>query len=488
MRLHFTDFFDVSPAVLDQYGAFDVSLLNDLPLFVDPFLLFNSTRPEYRELHEEIIRYMRFLREVSQAGEIAQPLLQDWFTFPEVKQNWLGFSLSGNDGHGLGVDFAKALHRNLRSVFSNFGDETVTRSSHIEKLCLVKRGVGRDNVSDFATNLIKKYLAEFTQSFAKAHIDERKRARFALAKTTFNYATRTWESREFDLPQFQRDFVLLTPRDILTKDEAWINRSDLLDSVQAIAIALPNEVLRAHVNEYLMRVIPESPKATRKDHRDAMARVVEEFPAILDYYVKSKEDDGARATSLAKQRVREVEEQFRHNVRQLVAALEISTAFYSLPGNTYDEARERLLYLKDVIENKGGHHLFYVDGKPIGSENDLQILYRMTWIATPSDVSREANDGRGPADFKISRGAHDKVLVEFKLASNTKLERNLVKQTPIYEKASDTTHPSLKAILYFSRAELDRVTRILKRLKLENAANVILIDARSDNKPSGSKA
>jgi len=39
----------------------------------------------------------------------------------------------------------------------------------------------------------------------------------------------------------------------------------------------------------------------------------------------------------------------------------------------------------------------------IEGESDLQILYRLTWYGTTRDVTREANDGRGPADFKISR-------------------------------------------------------------------------------------
>ncbi len=102
-------------------------------------------------------------------------------------------------------------------------------------------------------------------------------------------------------------------------------------------------------------------------------------------------------------------------------------------------------------------------------------------------MSREVNDGRGPADFKISRGSEDKSLVEFKLASNTQLEKNLVHQSPIYEKASDASI-SIKAILYFTKAEYERVVAILKRLELTGKENVVLIDARDDNKPSGSKA
>ena len=149
---------------------------------------------------------------------------------------------------------------------------------------------------------------------------------------------------------------------------------------------------------------------------------------------------------------------------------------------------KRILFLKDVIENKGGHSIFYLNGRPVEREADLQLLYRLTWYATPSDVSREVNDGRGPADYKISQGSKDKTIVEFKLAKNTHLEKNLRNQTTIYEKASDTSRPSIKAILFFSSDQLQRVIAILRRTGLDESPHVVLIDARADNKPSGSKA
>ena len=181
------------------------------------------------------------------------------------------------------------------------------------------------------------------------------------------------------------------------------------------------------------------------------------------------------------------EQLYLDQFKQLTNLLRQKTDFYATSGTTYKEAFQRALFLQDVIENKGGHRLFYLNGSPLEREEDLHILYRMTWFATPSDVTREANDGRGPADFKISRGANDKTIIEFKLAKNTQLERNLEKQTAIYQKASDAKH-SIKVIVYFSGAEKRRVDRILKRLKLEDDRNIILIDARMDNKPSGSKA
>ena len=100
-------------------------------------------------------------------------------------------------------------------------------------------------------------------------------------------------------------------------------------------------------------------------------------------------------------------------------------------------------------------------------------------------MNREVNNGRGPVDFKISRGAADKNLVEFKLASNTKLEANLANQVKVYEKANDTDR-SIKVIVFFTAAHKARVAQILKRLKIDDHPGVLLIDARRDNKPSAS--
>jgi len=172
---------------------------------------------------------------------------------------------------------------------------------------------------------------------------------------------------------------------------------------------------------------------------------------------------------------------------QLKKALAAETDFYKIAGDTYEEAHQRLEYLKDHIENKDGYRIFYVDGKPIRREKDLHILYNLVWYGTPSDVSPESNSGRGPVDFKISRGARDKTLVEFKLASHSNLRRNLKTQTPIYEKAHGTK-TSIKAILFFSETEFQRVQRILQDLKIRDDKDIVLIDARHDNKPSASQA
>ncbi len=479
-RIYFTDFFDVDPGTLEAYGAFNVSLINDLPLFIDPFLLFDSDKPEYVALHHHIIEYVKFLRDRSLDTD-AQGLLDEWFLFPEVKQNWLGFSRQGNRGTGLGCDFARALQRNLAHAFQSFGTETITRSSHLEKLCLIDNGVGRDHLSDFTTNLIKGFLLEYTEAFAKEHVDASKRGVFAVRKVRFDYATRRWRDGRFTLPSHDGQYVVLTPKDILTKDEAWINRADLLDRFRDILPALPDAIQRARVTEYFHQRLSERP--TPKEISAAAAATIAQFPEILDHYIRRKEDTGSEAHAVSDEKVRDTEQQFIHQLRTLVGQL-AGTEFYKR-GDTFEEALARVHFLKHVIEDNDGYRVFYLKGKPIKREADLQIMYRLTWFASDLDVNREVNNGRGPVDFKASRGAADKTLIEFKLASNSKLPQNLKHQVGVYEAANDTSK-SIKVIMFFTEQELKRVRTVLADLGLDNRRDVVLIDARGD-KVSASK-
>jgi len=79
---------------------------------------------------------------------------------------------------------------------------------------------------------------------------------------------------------------------------------------------------------------------------------VENFPQVLDYYIREKEDSGDQAVSHAEARVLEVEQIFISQVRSLVSQFLDPGGFYRLPYNTHEEAYKRLMFLKDVIEKK----------------------------------------------------------------------------------------------------------------------------------------
>jgi hypothetical protein len=167
--------------------------------------------------------------------------------------------------------------------------------------------------------------------------------------------------------------------------------------------------------------------------------------------------------------------------------LESRTDFYDKPWTSYDEALDRVHVFKSYVEDQDGYRLINRAGQPFSQEKEVQLFFGLLWCKSDFDANREPNNGRGPVDFKVSYGSGDKSLIEFKLASNTSLKRNLEKQVEIYEKANGTRQ-SVKVIICYTLADQKKVERVLKALKLEGEPSVVVIDARSDNKPSASKA
>lgn len=484
--IYFSDFFGINEADVEDYGAINISLINDLPLFIDPFLLFNSEKDEYQTIHAEMIKYLLFLKEKSALYPTPpKGMLRLWYGFSEIKQTWLGFSLSGNAGRGLGSDFAQNLFTGLKSMFKDFGNEQIPRSPHMEKLCLISPLVGRDKISDFTTNFAKRYLLEYTAEFAANHLSPEQCSEFAINGVAFNYELEAWETGHYTLPTLNGDYVLLTPRDLLTREDTFINRPDMFRSLHLIAPSVTDSALRFALENYFEKILGKTNKEMPKSEKEREAvTLIQKHPDLIDYYLRYKEDNEEDATSISREMVREVTQLFNIQLRELATSLHEKTDFYSEPANSYDAAYRRVQFLKSVIEDMDGYRIFYVDGKPIKRESDLQVMYRLVWFASEYDVNREVNNGRGPVDFKISKGSRDATLVEFKLASNSKLKQNLANQVDIYKEASQTDR-AIKVILFFTEQERKKVIDVLNELGLLGCKDIILIDATVD-KPSAS--
>ncbi len=484
--LYFSQYFGIDSKLIQDYGALDLSVVSDLPLFIDPFLLFNSDKAEYRALHNDILRYLIFLRDKATAGgDLDEGLIAAWYRFKEVKQNWLGYTQFGNTGQGLGAGFATALHGALGQIFADFGKETITKSSHLEKLCLIRGGVGRDNISDFTTNLIKDFLLRYTQEFARAHLDADQCEEFSVRRATFNYQTESWETRRYYLPRVRSDFVLLTPLDMLTRDDTWISYGGMLAQFERLPAAVSNVQLRAEINNYFRQQLGRDPDASQL--KAAKERTIDRFRVLVDHYIRLQEDDGDRAESISAQKVADIRAALIDGVRAAIESVDRVGGFYDQTLDSYTEALRRAKWFKTYVEDKDGYRVMNRRGQPFSTETEVQLFFGLVWFATDFDVNREVNNGRGPVDYKVSGGAWDRSLIEFKLASNTALKRNLEKQVEIYKKANETDK-AVKVIVSYTPRDEARARKILKELGLENEESVVLIDARSDNKPSGSKA
>lgn len=121
----------------------------------------------------------------------------------------------------------------LRKIFINiaFAVHThgISQSQHIDKVMLLYNGSGKDKISDLTVNLIKGFLCEYTETFSLKHINAKFLCKFPVDKAYFNYDTESFISKEYVLPYVydengRKEYVLLTPYDILREDEPSINK------------------------------------------------------------------------------------------------------------------------------------------------------------------------------------------------------------------------------------------------------------------------
>lgn len=482
--IFFSAYFGVPREALDEYGAFDLNLLADVPLFVDPFLLFNSAKPAYQELHEGILSYLRYLKSLS-GEDLSDATIRDLFRFQEVRQNWFGYCELGNKGQGLGADFARALRLSIGRVVANTGESTGTVSSHLEKVSLIQERVGLDKISDFATNLIKDYLVQYTEAFARTHISDALCADVMVKRIRFNYETETWVDEIHRLPMFENDYVLLTPTDMLVHEETWINYSDMVARYPEIAEAVDDDVLRDKMNRYFYGALGDSVK--KSDLDAARAKTLQAIPELIDIYIRLKEESGEGAVATSDEELARLRAVFVDLLSELLAGFWQDPELAGRPRMTsFDEAKYRCEVFKRWVENKGGWKNLN-DAKGHASEAQVQRLIFLALQASEFDVNSEVNNGQGPVDFKVSAGAKDSALIEVKLASNTSLKRNLQNQVEIYKKANETNY-AVKLIVFYTEAEKIKVDTILNELDIVEGEWIVLVDARSDNKPSGSKA
>ena len=152
-------------------------------------------------------------------------------------------------------------------------------------------------------------------------------------------------------------------------------------------------------------------------------------------------------------------------------------------STSYEEALRRILRFRLWIESQNGcDFLKKIDNL---KEKDLQTLFKS--VCTMSDsiyrFDREIGNGRGSADYLVSRGRLDSTLVEFKFASNTNIESNLKYQDKIYMRACETDK-SIKVIFCFSHDEVIKMKRLCKKICLSEDKDYVLIECRK--KPSAS--
>lgn len=152
-------------------------------------------------------------------------------------------------------------------------------------------------------------------------------------------------------------------------------------------------------------------------------------------------------------------------VQRAARDLAEKTNLFAKPWTSYDEALQAIETFRDYVENQDGWRVINRGrGKGFANEAEVQGFFGLLLQPSRFDVNREANNGRGPVDFKISMGL-DNTLIEFKLAKSSSLERNMERQVAVYEKANKT-NSSVFVVIGYTQTQITRVARVMTKLGL----------------------
>jgi hypothetical protein len=143
---------------------------------------------------------------------------------------------------------------------------------------------------------------------------------FTVPRAEFDYAKKVWVPKKYLLPELNGDYVLLTPRELLTKNDTWINKHELYRDFETLPAAATDASLRQQLVSYFNAKVAEYSEVkknekTGKDERHLSAKgrksaiddTISAYPAVIDIYVHKKEQRGDTAVEQSEVRVNETE-------------------------------------------------------------------------------------------------------------------------------------------------------------------------------------
>lgn len=155
VRPRLTDFHGIHRA--QETLDFAIPFLDeDIPLYVDPFLLWKSPSQQDQALHTSVINSFNHLNVLLAAGREAEAR-STLVTASECAEVGLGQS-SKRRGNRIGEDKAGEILSLFRDVnqYHNRG------FTHFEEIQLYVRDIARDRISDITCSFIKSFLIDYT--------------------------------------------------------------------------------------------------------------------------------------------------------------------------------------------------------------------------------------------------------------------------------------------------------------------------------------
>jgi hypothetical protein len=456
---------------------FDPILDADTELFVDPFLIFKEKSGFWKDGHKRLIKHFDVAFLMIAKGNLDPATLLykkalALLVFKEPKELCLGYTSKGTSGLGSGSGYAESIAEAITEAIKR----GLRHPRHFEELGILNEGIGPDRISDITCTILKTQLVEYTRTVAKRHAIPMSKHRVFAAG--LDESRLRWLISEVEVPTnpFTNGPLLFVPERFL-KDLPVLNAEDWWSHYES-------EQLRQDLNYEILG------KVDKKTIVEAARR----NPDAVRQWTTQKEGEAASGYD------------FQRDSKGVWKWDQASSKFVAdnplmlLPAQTREEFLETIGKIvanyRLFVEDQGGWYLLWDSGsrkeKP---EHAAQLLFRgvAQSYCKANDISldSEVNLGRGPVDFKFSKGYVRRAHLEVKKLHNGKFWNGLETQLPSYMKSDEVSDGWFLAVQYRdNRTSQHRAKELPARVKAvaqlkQIALNYGLVDARP--KKSASK-
>lgn len=426
--VRFSTHFGIQEYELRRLGVLDPTLNVDTKLFIDPFLLADSTHPEiseqgrrtYERHFEQVIA---LLKGTKAKGDVAWRNAQRLMQFPEIKGTCLGYGAQSVSGSGSGAFTTDTLMDTAKQIV----DLGVEDPDLFVALGLFEEGIGLDRISDMTANVIFPDLLSFNARILSS---------LAIPVQPVKLILKNHNEYTAHLPvnPFQRDSspVILVPSDIL-RDLPIVNDwSDVADA------ASRNAALRNRVNRQVALIWQ---RKTLKD-KEHLRRWATSSQAAFETFLELLRGANPKPYDMVGDPLGEL---VWRRIAETIAESQpfrLSNPAHPDTACVASVVEEIINQFRFLIEDRRLSEELYHEGKPRPEKAAQRLFFAVAHAyckANNIDLTPEADTGNGPVDFKISSGYNGRVLVEIKLSTNSKLVTGYTRQLETYNGAEETT-------------------------------------------------
>lgn len=193
----------------------------DIPLYLDPFLLWKSPSLQDNSLHTSLVNSFNHLGYLLKKGKKSEAI-NVLVKCSECDEVGLG-----NSKTRKGMPIGEAVAEKILSLFENIPQINSSGFVHFEEIQLFVEQISTDRISDFACNFLKSFLIDYTIDQCKKHTIPTE----STHVTVYNYRKHILDEEDVALPvnPITKSPIILVPKRWLRRT-SWINYQDYLHS------------------------------------------------------------------------------------------------------------------------------------------------------------------------------------------------------------------------------------------------------------------